>query len=221
MVRPLKNNPGNIVPPTLLERLLYVIGVYAFFFTCYCFANRIIPLSRCLDLSIDLDYAIPFVPQFIFFFCFSYILILIPALLINDRVMLQRAALAFFLLIGISTAIFFLVPVFVPRPEFTVDSLSTKLVAVVYRGDRPVCGFPSLHVSSAFLASAILFRRSTAVGWVFFPFALLTSLSVLFVKQHVVIDFLGGVVLALVVDRVVMGKWPKKTAILPPMARGL
>jgi membrane-associated phospholipid phosphatase len=173
----------------------------------YGFANRVIPLSRCRDLGISLDYAIPFVPGFIFFFCFSYILMLVPALIINDRVMLQRAAIAFFLLIGISVLIFFLFPVFVPRPGFTVDSLSTKLVAFVYRTDRPVCGFPSLHVATAVLATAILFRRSRSVGWVFFPFALLTSLSVLFVKQHVVLDFIGGLVLAVVVDRLVMGKW--------------
>jgi membrane-associated phospholipid phosphatase len=201
------SNPGKTVPPTLIGRLLYVIGVYAFFFMAYGFANRVIPLSRCRDLGISLDYAIPFVPGFIFFFCFSYILMLVPALIINDRVMLQRAAIAFFLLIGISVLIFFLFPVFVPRPGFTVDSLSTKLVAFVYRTDRPVCGFPSLHVATAVLATAILFRRSRSVGWVFFPFALLTSLSVLFVKQHVVLDFIGGLVLAVVVDRLVMGKW--------------
>jgi hypothetical protein len=207
MTGPLKSDPGNIVPPALLERLLYVIGVYGFFFVAYGFANRTIPLSRCRDLSIALDYAIPFVPQFIFFFYFSYILMLVPALVINDKVMLRRAALAFFLLISISVLLFFLYPVFVPRPEFTVDSLWTKLVAAVYGADRPVCGFPSLHVSSAILANTVLFRRSRAMGWVFFPFALLTSLAVLFVKQHVVLDLIGGLFLALVLDRLVMGKF--------------
>lgn len=201
------SNPGKTVPPTLIERLLYVIGVYAFFFMAYGFANRVIPISRCRDLSIALDNAIPFVPEFIFFFCFSYVLMLIPAVIINDRVMLRRAAIAFFLLIGISVSIFFLFPVFVPRPGFTDESLATKLVTLVYSNDRPVCGFPSLHVSTAVLATAILFRRSRSVGWTFFPFALLTSLSVLFVKQHVVLDFIGGFVLALAVDRLVMGKW--------------
>lgn len=201
------SNAGKTVPPSLIERLLYALGVYAFFFLAYGFANRNIPLSRCRDLSIALDYAIPFIPGFIFFFCFSYILLLIPALLIKDKTMLQRAAIAFFLLIGISVLIFFLFPVFVPRPGFTVDSLATKLVAFVYRTDRPVCGFPSLHMSTAVLATAILFRRSRAVGWVFLPFALLTSMSILYVKQHVVLDFLGGIILALVVDRLVMGRW--------------
>jgi len=209
----LKSNPGKTVSPNLIERLLYVIGIYAFFFTAYGFANRVIPLSRCRDLSTALDYAIPFVPGFIFFFCFSYVLMLIPAFIINDRDMLRRAALAFFLLIGISVSIFFLLPVFVSRPGFTVDTLATKLVAFVYRTDQPVCGFPSLHVSTAVLANAILFRRSGAVGWVFFPFALLTSLSVLFVKQHVVMDFIGGLVLAVLLDRLVIGKWKKKPAI--------
>jgi membrane-associated phospholipid phosphatase len=199
--------PGKTVAPTLIERLLYLIGGYAFFFLAYGFANRTIPLSRCHDLSIALDYAIPFAPGFIFFYCFPYLLMLVPVFIINDRVMLQRTILAFFLLIVISVSIFFLFPVFMPRPGFTVDSLATKLVALVYRNDQPVCGFPSLHVSMAVLATAILFRRSGTVGWVFSPFALLTSLSVLFVKQHVVLDFVGGLVLAVVIDRLVMGKW--------------
>ena len=136
---------------------------------------------------------------------------IVPALFLNDRVMLQRAAFAFFFLIGISMVIFFLLPVYVPRPELKIDSLATKLVAFLYKNDRPVCGFPSLHVSTAFLGSAILFRCSNAVGWIFFPFAFLTALSVLFVKQHVVVDFLGGFFLALIIDRIVMGKsWMKK-----------
>ena len=197
---------GITMPPTLLERLLYAILVYGFFFFAYGFANKNIPVSICRDLSIAFDYTTPFVPEFIYFFCFSYVLMLVPALLINDRVMLRRAAIAFFLLIGISTVIFFLFPVYVPRPDFTVDSLVKKLVALVYRGDRPVCCFPSLHVSTAFLGSAILFRRSTAVGWLFFPLAFLTALSVLYVKQHVIADFLGGFALALFLDWVVMAK---------------
>ncbi len=87
----MKSNPGKTVSPTLIERLLYVIGIYAFFFMAYGIANRVIPLSRCRDLSTALDYAIPFVPGFIFFFCFSYVLMLIPALIINDRIMLRRS----------------------------------------------------------------------------------------------------------------------------------
>ena len=186
--------------PTRLERLAYAVAIYGAFFLFYGACNRLIPTSWCWDLTTALDRAIPFVPAFVFPFYLTYGLILLPALVLRDRASLIRSALAFVVLIVVSCLLFVAFPVRVPRPVHIPDSLAGNLLALIYASDRPVCGFPSLHVSTAVLATAVLFREDKRWGWVFTPLAVATSVATLFVRQHVLADVIGGVVLALVVD---------------------
>ena len=81
------------------------------------------------------------------------------------------------------------------------DSLSGSLVARIYRMDQPVCGFPSLHVSTSLLAALILLRERRVIGILSFVFFLLTAVSTLFIKQHVILDVLGGIMMALLIDK--------------------
>jgi hypothetical protein len=156
--------------PTRFERLTYAVAVYGAFFLFYGTCNRLIPSSWCWDLTTPLDRAIPFVPAFVIPFYLTYGLILLPAWVLRERASLIRSALAFLVLIVISCLLFVAFPVRVPRPVQIPDSFAGNLLAVIYASDRPVCGFPS------------------------------TSVATLFVRQHVLADVIGGVLLALVVD---------------------
>lgn len=191
--------------PSPWERGLWAAFVYALFFLGYGLINRAIPLHACWDLTTAWDRATPFVPAFVWPFYLAYPLIGLPALALPSRESLRRAALAFAVLFGASFLLFVLFPVTVPRPTVVSQDLASRLVARLYAADRPVCGFPSLHVSAAVLANAALFRTRRVAGWLFLPVTVATSAATLFVKQHVWLDVAGGLGLALAVDRLVLG----------------
>ena len=201
------SDPGE-QRPSLVDRAAVCAIVYAFFFGAYALVNRSLPLASAADWSTPLDRGWPLVPWMIWPFYLTYSLILVPAIVTRSRQTLVRLAIAFTLLVAASCLLFVLLPVSVARPAVVPNSLSGRLLASIYRNDRPVCGFPSLHVSGAVLAAAVLFRERRGWGLLFAPFAFATSISTLFVKQHVVADVLGGAALGLAVEWTVMGAGP-------------
>ena len=181
--------------PSLLDRGLLLAFVYPAFFVPYGLVNRSIAVESGRNLTTELDRLTPFVPEFMYLFYLAYAL---PALglFIGARHRLLAAAGAVAALIAGSCIIFAVFPVTVPRPEALPDTLAGRLVATTYAADRPVCGFPSLHVSMSFLTALIVVRERRLVGVVAMVFCALTSVAVLFVKQHVVADVLGGLAIA-------------------------
>lgn len=194
--------------PRLWQRVLWVVGAYTLFFVCYGAANRLIPVEACLDLTLPVDRATPFVPELVYPFWAAYVLIPCPALLVATRSELARAGIAFVVLILISAVLFVLIPVTVPRPTAVPDTVAGALVALIYASDRPVCGFPSLHVSASLLAALITLRIRPRVGLVLLAAWALTAASTLCIKQHVVLDVAGGTALGLVVGMIVW-LWPE------------
>jgi membrane-associated phospholipid phosphatase len=182
--------------PSIGERGVIVVGVYALFFLGYGVVNRWIPMTGCRDLSTSLDRALPFVPEMILPFVMAYPMLGLPALLLSHKRDLQRAGLAMSGLIVLSLVLFVAFPVWVPRPDHLGDSLSARWVAAIYRSDRPVCGFPSLHGSATVLATLLLWRARVRHAWVYALAAVGVALSTLFVKQHVLADVAGGAGLA-------------------------
>jgi len=180
------------------------VGVYAVFFGGYGIVNRHLPLLDCRDLGTAFDHVLPFVPGFIWPFNLTYPLLLAPAVVLRTRRSLAWACVAMACLVLVSCAIFVLLPVWVPRPTFVPHTLSERWVAWVYASDRPVCGFPSLHVSATLLTAFILRRARSRLAHAFLALSVLIALSTLLVKQHVLLDVLGGAGLAWLVDQVLV-----------------
>jgi membrane-associated phospholipid phosphatase len=65
-----------------------------------------------------------------------------------------------------------------------------------YAVDRPYNNFPSLHVSLATYSYLLLFHARRKLGWLLLAPYLLILASPLFVKQHFLLDVLGGLALA-------------------------
>jgi hypothetical protein len=193
-IQPLANHSVDTI--SLGERLGLVLMVYGLFLIAYLSANRFIDMSKAFDFATSFDRATPFIPEFIYPIWVLYGMLVLPAFIIKDRQLLLAMAYAFAGLIVGSVVLFVLVPVQVPRPDFAAESLSEKLVAVMYATDRPVCGFPSLHVSASLLAALIMDRQSRWLGMIFYLMFVLTAVAILFVKQHVLMDIPGGVAMA-------------------------
>ncbi|MGE5426010.1 MAG: phosphatase PAP2 family protein [Bacillota bacterium] len=97
------------------------------------------------------------------------------------------------ILVVIHALIFLIYPVEFPR-EYNVDSLS-KINSFLLSCDNPQNCFPSLHVSLIFLTilSAPLLGISHKMRYLFIIWGTVIMISVIFVKQHYVIDALGGI----------------------------
>jgi membrane-associated phospholipid phosphatase len=84
----------------------------------------------------------------------------------------------------------------VPRPPLAVRGPFERLVALIYRIDRPYNTLPSLHVAHSLL-SAFWWTAFFApfAGWAW-ALAALIAAATLFLKQHVIVDVLAGAALA-------------------------
>ncbi len=82
-------------------------------------------------------------------------------------------------------------------------SISDKLLTIVYHTDPGFNVFPSMHVANSLFVALIFYRYNKKVGQVFWGIALLISGSIFFVKQHYLIDFVGGTIEAIAVYLIV------------------
>ena len=85
------------------------------------------------------------------------------------------------------------------RPELTGSDPFTWVLGVIYFLDRPVNLFPSIHCMDVWFAWRGLLpceKVPRAYKYFSFVFAVLVFCSVLFTKQHVLVDIFGGVLVA-------------------------
>jgi membrane-associated phospholipid phosphatase len=176
-------------------RLLSAVVVTAAGIRCYGWLNRLPPR---FDLSTPLDAAIPFLPwTYPVYWSFFALLFVAAWKLRPDEY--ERSLRAVLWMLGVCFVGFFLFTAHYPRPD--VESIASPLWRGVFRWlwskDRPGNTFPSLHVAITVLGALRLRRGGGGLLWS--TWATLICLSTLTVKQHFVVDVLGGAAVALIV----------------------
>ena len=164
----------------------------------YFFTKLTYDPSRTYDFSLSIDKAIPFLPEFILFYVLAYAQWVIGYIVIarDSRETIYKAATADILSKLICGIIFVALPTVMIRPEITGGSFFHWLTELIYKADTPAVNLlPSLHC----LESWAVFRCSLklklpiaykiAMGIMTFA----VFLSVVFVKQHILIDIPAGI----------------------------
>lgn len=107
-----------------------------------------------------------------------------------------QALFALILATVTSCVIFVLLPAHYPRPDpGTLDSTFWQNVFThVYQSDGAGNTFPSIHVSATTLLARAMWQDRYRLLWVIWSGAI--ALSILTVKQHFIVDLLGGLVVA-------------------------
>lgn len=85
------------------------------------------------------------------------------------------------------------------RPELVGNDGFTQMLRFVYTVDQPVNLFPSIHCLAIWYSWRGLIKCEKVPGWykwISFLFVWMVFLSVLYTKQHVLVDIVGGVVVA-------------------------
>jgi membrane-associated phospholipid phosphatase len=168
------------------------------------------------DLSTPIDRAIPLVPGAVWVYELCYLFPFLPLALARDWNRVNRAFLAVVLANAAAVAVYLFLPVAFEKPALGA-SLSERVLAVEYRLDfRPGANhLPSLHVAFAWIVAFACLRQGLSRLWealVLAGAAAITA-STLLVKQHVVVDALGGIATAALA-------WLAAGRLLPRVAPG-
>lgn len=181
------------------NRIIILFGAFIFqsliYFITKLFQNNPVYLNNAIDDRI------PFIPSFVIFYVMWYLfLILIPLLILKyNKKVFDKYIVVSILYAILEGIIFILFPTTMNRQPLVVTDISTWVVDIIYKVDTPVCNlFPSAHCAFSILfIISILDVKEVKKEYkiLIIISSLLIILSTLFIKQHVVIDVLGALLI--------------------------
>jgi len=153
-----------------------------------------------INLEIGLDTYIPFIPEFaVIYLLHIPMIIFVFAFYWNDYKTYRSMSLMLMTVILISIMIYSAFQTEVVRPIISSTDFFTRLTNIIYKYDMPNNAFPSLHVSLTSTISTFVYGKNTKVGIVLIIITFLIILSTMFIKQHVFLDVIGGLMLAFII----------------------
>jgi membrane-associated phospholipid phosphatase len=185
----------------LAVRLAFVGAGLALWLLQYFVINRSIRPDRPRFLpATRLDALIPVVPGFAFVYFSTYVLAVLPPLLVQDRAAFVRLVVAYCIITLLGSIVHLTVPSRIERLDLLEpgqeQTLSRRVLARFQRCCRPYGNFPSIHVafgSAAVIIAYAAFGATMAVA--VFVWAALVAVSTLVTRQHYVADVAAGAAL--------------------------
>lgn len=179
----------------------------------YIFLPELLPPHTRYVPELELDRALPLVPAWALVYGALYLfLIVLPVFVVRQDALIRRTVYAY-LLIWITSYIFFFVvyPTSAPRPAMVSgEGFAVWGLRNLYSSDPPYNCFPSLHVAHSFVSALACHRVHRNLGIVATICAALVALSTLFTKQHYVVDAIAGVLLACVAWAIFLRRYPRE-----------
>ncbi|MDO4617661.1 MAG: phosphatase PAP2 family protein [Lachnospiraceae bacterium] len=198
--------------PEYKMKQVWIVFVYAVFY----FVSFILLERRDVEvhiISCRLDQYIPFCEWFIipYLLWFVYITVFLIWFTLGPSTAGEFHRYAFY--IGTGMTLFILISWLWPnglqlRPEvYPRDNILTTIVKILYTTDTSTNVFPSIHVFNSVATCIAIwdthyFRKKYFVRWGTLFLTILIVLSTMFLKQHSVIDVMGGLIMAFVLWRV-------------------
>ena len=192
---------------------LYLLWGWVGFFLLYALTENLIPLERCHLIHAALDDRIPFREEFAVFYVGWYGLIVLSLGWFLRYSIDSFRKLQTYIIItqAIAMVVYILYPSYQNlRPEvFPRENILTDVMAFLYRIDTPTGVCPSLHVAVSVGIASTWLREKKANPWVKAGIAIFcvgVCMSVLFVKQHSIVDVLAAIPLCLIAEWFVFHK---------------
>ena len=150
------------------------------------------------NIQLDFEKYIPFMPWtiFIYYLIAPYF---VSIFFIEKHKDFLKVILGLWIIVVVSIFIFYIFPTTMPRPKITEKGIIWTLFNALHYADGPNNLFPSGHVSlTSYIAYVIWHLRSRFIGVLSGITAIAICLSTLTVKQHAVLDVLGGAVVGFI-----------------------
>lgn len=181
-----------------LKSIILIFGVNALIY----FLLKIF-ISDYHLISIPLDNKIPFIKEFIYIYMIWYPLLIVSYYIVwkNNKEKYAKLVLVTITSLLILYMFFILYPTKVDRP--IVDSfndLTTFITYVTFKADTPVNCFPSGHCLLCFILMFSTFKDQKlpkTFKIIANVLSILIIASTMLVKQHVILDTVGSLILAI------------------------
>ena len=189
-----KTNP--LIPKYAIKPLALALLVTSCVYMGIAQLRRFLTFS---SLETPLDTALPFLAPFVLFYVLAFVQWGLNYLLIarDSKELCYRFAFGNIIAKLICLFFFVFFPTTLARPEVTGTDLCSRLVRLIYTFDPPVNLFPSIHCLESWccIRASFLLKKSNRT---YQAATLIMSLGVfastLFIKQHVIADVFGGIV---------------------------
>ena len=186
------------------SHMLLLLG-WVGYFALYFITENLIPVERCHEIHCVLDDMIPFREGFVIIYVAWYAVCFgsLAYTLFFDVPNFKRLQIYIMITQALAMLCYIVYPsIQLLRPaEFPRQNFFTWMVSIVYGSDEPTNVFPSEHVIAALgMVFATLHSkklRRPAFSIPFITLQLLICVSVVFVKQHSILDVAGGAALSL------------------------
>jgi len=180
--------------------------------------------ARARTIQTALDARIPFIAGSVWIYLGLFPTAFLPLFVVRCRRLFRRTILAYALAIAASVLVFAAFPVTssglrVDAGAFDLTRFAPWAVALLYRLDPPYNLFPSLHLSIALLAAASAWKASRPIGAAAFAGVVPIAVSICTVKQHFVLDALGGAALAAALYAIVLAPYEPAAGQPPAFGR--
>jgi membrane-associated phospholipid phosphatase len=153
------------------------------------------------SLVTDLDRQIPFLKVFVLPYVswYAFLFIALLYLAFKNREAYYQTLLQFNIGMLICYGVYAVYQTHVPRPELAGDGWLLQMVQWVYNSDEPFNCFPSIHVLTSYLMmkaylGAVNVPRIYTAAVMFMSMLIIASTQ--FIKQHVLLDIMGAVLVA-------------------------
>lgn len=163
--------------------------------------------SPIIDTKTWLDSYIPFNEYFVLFYISWYVYMFLGFIyfIFIDKNNFQRTCFYLFTGMFISLIIYFICPNGQSlRVNVYNDNLFQLMIHLIYSIDTPTNVCPSLHVYNSImmyvsLYKSEIFKSHKILNVILFVLVIFICLSTLFIKQHAVIDVIGGIILCIII----------------------
>ncbi len=153
--------------------------------------------GHAIQAATWIDHALPLLPIFIIPYFLGDLFVFLGLVVLDDRREINASALVMVGMLTVAFLTFYFFPIEMHKQIASGQDWLSRLTRFQQTADTGFNTFPSLHVALNTFAYLVMIRRRPELRWPLFPLLVLIILSTLFVKQHLVVDVLGGLVLAL------------------------
>ena len=179
-------------------KFLTSIGIFLFFEFGYIWASKGHQSSDIINGAFAIDHSIPLIPEFIIPYMLGYFFVLTPIFLFSNKYDYYRGVAIFILTLIAAFILFKLFPIQMSKTYATGSDAFSQLTYFQQKNDTSFNNCPSLHVALNSYCWGLLFiqygRKMLWLSWI--PVAIIAS--TLLVKQHLVIDVIGGTILGVI-----------------------
>jgi membrane-associated phospholipid phosphatase len=220
-------NPKEGIMTSLLKKYAHLLAVLTIALQglIYLLISSLVSRSG-IPIAGAVDDRIPYVSWFVISYM-AWMLVLYLSFIylgLTNRSLYWRTILAYNAAVTVSNLIFIAFPTTMPRPDIQGNDIFDRLVLFIYNHDHPVNCFPSIHCLTTYLLFITMIRHKLfSFGRRVLISVFLWSIiaSTVFIKQHALVDMIGGIALAEITYRAVHRLMDKRQKAQPPVGTGM